>query len=198
MTGGTGLRARLRRLSASPRLRATGRLAGALCGLALLALGPGCGREEGKGWQVRRFGAGDATLEAVRRDLIGPCRVNNVVDGDTLDVACRSFSDQVRMLRIDTPEAGQPGHPEARRALQDLVENRDVYLLFEERGVKQRGNYGRLLAYVYANDRNVNVEMVREGWSTFWTDFGEGRFADAFRAAEEEARKAKRGLWAQR
>jgi micrococcal nuclease len=100
------------------------------------------------------------------------------------------------MLRIDAPEAGQPGHAEARDALASLVENRDIYLLFEERGVRQRGNYGRLLAYIYAGETNVNVEMVRKGWSTFYTDYGEGRFAKAFRAAEDEARSHKRGLWA--
>jgi len=165
-------------------------------GVAALAVGgsAACGGED-EGWKVRRFGSGDATHEAVRSELIGPCRVKHVVDGDTLDVECRSFSDQVRMLRIDAPEAGQPGHAEARDALASLVENRDIHLLFEERGVRQRGNYGRLLAYVYAGETNVNVEMVRLGWSTFWTDYGEGRFAAPFRAAEEEAKKNKRGLW---
>jgi endonuclease YncB( thermonuclease family) len=154
-----------------------------------------CGGED-EGWKVRRFGTGDATHEAVRSELIGPCRVVHVVDGDTLDVVCRSLTDQVRMLRIDTPEAGRPGYAEARDALASLVEDRDVHLLFEEKGVRQRGNYGRLLAYVYAGKVNVNVEMVRLGWSTFWTKYGEGRFAEPFRKAEEEAKAKKRGLWA--
>ena len=165
---------------------------GALVGTAgLLA----CGGED-EGWEVRRYKDSDATHKAVRSELIGPCRVTHVVDGDTVDVKCRSFSDQVRMLRIDTPEAGRPGHAEARKALAGLVEGRDVHLLFEEQGVRQRGNYGRLLAYLYTGETNVNVELVRRGWSTFWTDFGEGRFAEPFRAAEESAKAAKRGLWA--
>lgn len=176
---------------------ARGALAGCVALFALGALGCG-GDEDAEGWAVRRFQESDANQEAVRRDLVGPCRVAHVVDGDTLDVECRSFTDQVRMLRIDTPEAGQLGHSEARGALLELVGDRDVHLLFEERGVRQRGNYGRLLAYVYADGRNVNVELVRLGWSTFWTDFGEGRFAGAFSAAEKEAKEAQRGLWARR
>lgn len=172
-------------------------LAGACLACLPVALSCG-GGEDSEGWAVARYRAGDASYEAVRRDLVGPCRVVHVVDGDTLDVECRAFSDQVRMLRIDTPEAGQRGHSEARAALLDLVQGRDVFLLFEERDVRQRGNYGRLLAYVYADDRNVNVEMVRRGWSTFWTKFGEGRFADAFAAAEREAKQAERGLWSGR
>lgn len=153
-----------------------------------------CGGEE-EGWEVRRFGTGDHTHEAVRTELIGPCKVVHVVDGDTLDVECRSLTDQVRMLRIDTPEAGRPGHAEARDALAKLVSDRDIHLLFEEKGVRQRGNYGRLLAYVYAGEINVNVEMVRLGWSTFWTKYGEGRFAEPFSSAEEQAKAKKRGLW---
>ncbi len=166
----------------------------------VLTVPAGCGDGEGEqeGWAVRRYKEGDATYEAVKRDLVGPCKVTNVTDGDTLDVECRNLSDEVRMLRIDAPEAGQRGHGGARSALAALVENRDVYLLFEEKNVRQRGNYGRLLAYVYTDGRNVNVEMVRRGWSTFWTKFGEGRFADAFRAAEEEARENEVGLWAGR
>jgi len=164
-------------------------------GLLAVVLGPACGGEQ-EGWEVRRYGADDATYTAVRAELVGPCRVSHVVDGDTIDVECHSFSDQVRLLRIDTPEPGQPGHAEARAALARLVEGRDVRLLFEEAGVRQRGNYGRLLAYVYADKTNVNVEMVRLGWSTFWTEFGEGRFAKPFTAAAEQARAAERGLWA--
>jgi len=167
----------------------------ALGGAVGLLLGAGCGDEGREGWAVRRFGQGDVTYEAVKPDLVGPCRVAQVLDGDTIDVECRSFSDQVRMLRIDTPEAGQRGHAEARQALLDLVEGKQVHLLFEEKGVRQRGNYGRLLAYVYSEGVNVNVEMVRRGWSTFWTEFGQGRFATAFEAAEKEARAKKRGLW---
>jgi micrococcal nuclease len=178
--------------AAHGRSRAHGRGLAAALALAL-ALGPACGGE-GEGWQVRRFGKGDPSYEAVRSDLIGPCRVTQVVDGDTLDVECRSFNDQVRLLRVDAPEGGQEGHRRAQQALRQLVEGRDVYLLLEEKGVRARG-YGRLLAYAYADGRNVNIELVRLGWSTFWVDFGEGRFADAFRAAEEEARKERRGIW---
>jgi len=42
---------------------------------------------------------------------------------------------------------------------------------------------------------NVNVEMVRLGWTTFWTKYGEGKYAGEFREAELEAREAERGLW---
>ena len=58
-----------------------------------------------------------------------------------------------------------------------------------------RGDYDRLLAYVYANGENVNVEMMRRGWTPYWTEYVESRFAVAFEAAERAARSESRGLW---
>ena len=113
--------------------------------------------------------------------------MTQVIDGDTVDVLCDGISDRVRLLRIDTPERGEPDYYEATRALERMVQGRDVDLVFERPGTLERGSYGRVLAYLYADKRNVNVEMVRQGWSGFWTKYGEGRFAEEFRAAEADA-----------
>ncbi len=126
--------------------------------------------------------------------------VVKVVDGDTLDVEAedargKRVRERVRMLRIDTPEREERGYREATRALARMVEDKRVRLEGEAGGRFERGNYGRVLAYVFADGKNVNVEMVRLGWTPFWTRFGEGRFAEAFREAEKEAKRARRGLW---
>ena len=128
--------------------------------------------------------------------LFGPCSVLRVIDGDTIDVGCGGQRERVRLLRIDTPERGNPGYRAAGEALEELLGDGEVYLEFEQPGQPQRGRYGRLLAYVYAEGENVNVEMVREGWSQFWTKYGAGRYVDEFREAEDEARDDVRGLWA--
>jgi len=126
------------------------------------------------------------------------CTVEKIVDGDTLDVRCADGRERVRLLRVDTPEREERGHDEARRALATLVRDRDVALEFERPGVAERGDHGRLLAYVLVGGRNVNVELVRLGWSRFFTRYGEGRHAAAFASAERDARAAGRGLWAVR
>jgi micrococcal nuclease len=131
-------------------------------------------------------------------ERVGPCSVRHVVDGDTIDVTCPTFRDRVRLLRINTPERERWGYAPARNALRSLVGDREVYLAFEQPGKPERGNSERLLAYVYADERNANVEMVRLGWSRFWTKYGKGRLAGEFRQAEREARQARRGLWARR
>ena len=126
----------------------------------------------------------------------GSCTVFNVVDGDTVDVDCGSGRDRVRLLDIDTPERGEPGFHEATEALKEMIGDGDVRLGYEEPGQPSRGTYGRLLAYLYdADGTNLNEQMIRHGWSEYWTKYGEGRFPDEFAAAESEAREDGRGLW---
>lgn len=124
--------------------------------------------------------------------------VVRVVDGDTIRVIWRGLDEPVRLLRIDTPERGEAGFSEAAEAMRGLVEGRRVRLVWAEPGQPERDRWGRLLAYVFVDDMNVNVEMVRLGWTPFWTRFGEGRFAEDFERAEAEARAEGRGLWAER
>ena len=123
----------------------------------------------------------------------------HIRDGDTIVVVQKETDrkDVVRLLRINTPEKGQPGSEEATEALKYLVRGGGgvVTLEFETPGEEHRDGFGRLLAYVIADGKNVKLEMVREGWSTFWKKYGKGRLAAAFEAAEQEAREAKRGLW---
>jgi len=127
-----------------------------------------------------------------------PATVIFVADGDTLQVRREGKKEWVRLLRIDTPEKEERGYAEARNALLSLAQGREAFVVFERDGDEERDRHGRLLAYLFCDGRNVNVEMVRRGWSPFWTRYGEGRYAAAFRSAEEEARRGNAGLWAER
>jgi len=122
-------------------------------------------------------------------------RLSRVIDGDTIEVRWRGRTERVRLLRIDTPERGRRGYQEATAALADLLRVGEIELEFERPGAPERDRYDRLLAYVLAGGSRVNVEMVRLGWSRFWTRYGAGRHADLFAAAEREARDARVGLW---
>jgi micrococcal nuclease len=128
----------------------------------------------------------------------GEAEVLFVADGDTVKARWEGRNEWFRLLRIDTPEKDEEGYRESRGELALMVEERIVSVLFEVPGVPERDDYGRLLAYLVIDGRNVNVEMVRAGWSPFWTRYGKGRFAEKFRRAEAEARAAGRGLWGRR
>ena len=124
------------------------------------------------------------------------CTVTRVIDGDTLHARCDGEKVKVRLLRIDTPETDEEGYRAAGAALRRFLGEDAIALEFEKPGVPVADDYGRLLAYVRVRGELANVEMVRLGWSEFWTKYGKGRFADDFRRAEREARDARRGLWA--
>jgi len=128
--------------------------------------------------------------------LGGACQLTHIVDGDTLYARCHGERVKVRLLRINTPEHDHVGFAEAGAALGALIGDQPIRFEYEKPGVPVTDEYGRWLAYVYVGDRNLNVEMVRLGWSRFWTKYGAGRLADDFRRAEREAREAKRGMWA--
>ena len=147
-----------------------------------------------------------------------------VIDGDTIEVLAGGTVDRVRLLRVNTPEVGAKGAaeataelvriitarpPEAASGLTRLARNRwarpeldravagrPLQLQYETPGRPERDRYGRRLAYVWAGPTLVNAALIQGGWTRYWTRYGRGRHATQLQAAEDAARKAKRGLWA--
>ena len=124
---------------------------------------------------------------------LGPCDVTHVTDGDTLNVRCDGRKERVRLLQVDTPERDDPLYEESTRALEALIAGRAVDL--ELGAAEERDDYGRLLAYVFADDVNLNLAMIEGGWSPYFDRYGAGAYPGEFAQAERAARAAKRGIW---
>jgi micrococcal nuclease len=124
--------------------------------------------------------------------------VVRVKDGDTFVVkqAEPERTETVRLLCVNTPEVGERGHDEATEAFKALIRVGRVILEFEHPDEEKRDGFGRLLAYVIAEGQNVNLELVRQGWSPFYKKYGKGRMTAEFQSAEDEAKAAGSGLWA--
>jgi len=120
--------------------------------------------------------------------------VTKIVDGDTVHVNRNGQDVKVRLLRINTTERGKFGYKQGQRQLAKLIGDRPVSLEFED---ERRDRYGRELAYLISDGKNLNIEMVRSGWTRFYVKYGTGKYAKAFRRAENEAKSARRGLWSQ-
>lgn len=120
------------------------------------------------------------------------CVVERIVDGDTFYCADRT---KVRLIGVDSPERGQGRI--ARRASAALARllpaGRPVIL---ETDVTMTDRYGRALAWVWAGDSLVNELMVREGWALRFTVPPNVKYVERLGVAEQAARRAGRGLWA--
>ena len=120
--------------------------------------------------------------------------VSRVIDGDTIVV---EGGERVRYVGIDAPEVGEapePFGPESTDLNRRLVEGRDVLLV---RDTSDRDRFGRLLRYVYADGILVNAEIVREGHARAVVFPPDDEHALCFAALEEEAKEARRGMWAE-
>lgn len=84
--------------------------------------------------------------------------VTKVIDGDTVVI---DGGERVRYIGIDTPERGRPFYLQSTVKNKELVEGKRVRLyLCKER---KRDKYGRLLAYVYADETDVSKTLLKEG-----------------------------------
>ena len=63
-----------------------------------------------------------------------------------------------------------------------------------EKDVSETDNFGRLLRYVWVEDRMVNAALLEEGFALASTYPPDVRHSEQF-AASRRAREALRGLW---
>ena len=122
--------------------------------------------------------------------------VTKVVDGDTIHVG----KEKIRLIGINTPEIAHQGQPtqcfglEAKEFLESKVMNKKV-VLENDPQTDEVDKYGRSLRYVSVDGELINRELVRQGYAFAYTRFKAMR-RDEFKQLENEARAAKRGLWA--
>ena len=133
--------------------------------------------------------------------IAGQYKVVRVFDGDTIVVEYGGKYEKVRLLCVDTPESVHSDEKQnipmgkvAARYTQKKLIDKDVNLEFEVK--RLRGNKGRLLAYVFVDGQNLNLDLVRQGLSPYYTKYGKSEKYDAeFRAAEKQARNEKLNIW---
>ena len=120
-----------------------------------------------------------------------PAAVLRVADGDTIIVRVNNHKDiEVRLYGIDCPEWNQPGGREAAAFLRSL-QGRQVTIREMD-----TDSYGRTVALVEFNGRSVNLDLAARGHAWYYTHYCRSQpICGQLRAAEAEARAARRGLW---
>lgn len=116
-------------------------------------------------------------------------KVIAVLDGDTIMVLRDGAKVKIRMANIDAPEKDQAFGMESRQSLLDMVQKKQVFI--QSQAIDQ---YGRMVATVSINGRNINEEQVKHGMAWEYSHFHSDR---GYIALQNEAQQTRRGLWAQ-
>lgn len=111
-----------------------------------------------------------------------------VKDGDTLEAKVQGVAMEFRLAEIDAPELHQPYGDKSKRELLSLLADRYLVIMpFDT------DRYGRTVAHIWSGGTHLNEELVQRGAAWFYDAYSRG---DALYYVEQDARKAKRGLWA--
>ena len=114
-------------------------------------------------------------------------KVVKVVDGDTLHVYSNKGTYKIRLSGIDAPERGQAYGKRAKEHLEFLVAGKQVIAI-----VESKDRYGRYVASVKVESKDVCAEMLTAGYAWHYKQYDNNKYYDEL---QREAKKAKRGLW---
>ena len=109
-----------------------------------------------------------------------------IIDGDTIEI-----SDQrIRLYGIGCPEKRQAFGKRAKQFTSRLTYGKDITV-----HVYEQDRYGRSIADVMLPDgRVLNHELIKAGFAWWYRKYAPEN--EALEQLEQEARAAKRGLWA--
>lgn len=103
--------------------------------------------------------------------------VERIIDGDTIE----SNGTSIRLLGINTPERREFYYGEAKQFLEDRILNKTVTLRF---GRERYDKYDRVLAYAFLDNKNINLELIENGFANYYFPSGKdayyGNFVDAW------------------
>lgn len=119
------------------------------------------------------------------------CEVQKIYDGDTITALCNHrLTVKIRMSAIDAPEMGQkPWGQKAKETLTQMLNGKRFTLKSEG-----TDRYQRTLGYVWVNNKNINLEMVKTGDVVAYADKGTPK---EFKDAEAQAKSKRKGVWSE-
>jgi micrococcal nuclease len=113
--------------------------------------------------------------------------VTKVIDGDTFLIE-GGYS--VKILGIDADERGYPCYEATKERLEELILNKEVKL---EKGKEDFDQYCRYLRYVFLDEKNISLELVKEGLAVARFSPEDVKYREEISLAEKEARENKIG-----
>ncbi len=111
----------------------------------------------------------------------GKTLVTKVLDGDTVII---EGGHSVRLLGIDADEKGYQCYSSAKKRLEELVLNKEVYL-----EVDGEDQYKRYLGYLVLDGENINLKLVREGFAIARFSPEDIKYKEEIIGAEKQAKE---------
>ena len=112
-------------------------------------------------------------------------RVVSIHDGDTITILQNKTQIKVRLFGIDAPELKQPYGKKSKQFLANLIAGEVVEV--EENG---KDRYKRTIGTVYLNGKDINAQMVANGYAWAYR-----KFSKKYTPQESQAKKQRLGLW---
>ena len=84
--------------------------------------------------------------------------VTKIIDGDTIIV---EGGETIRLLGIDCDERGRECYTSAKERIDELLLGKTVIL---ESDLEDKDRYGRSLRYIFLDRKNINAQLVKEGY----------------------------------
>ncbi len=126
-------------------------------------------------------------------------KVLKIYDGDTIQISGLDLIFKVRLVGIDSPEIGYKGQQsqaysqKSKKYLSTLLNNKKITL--KSYGL---GGYGRQLAEIFVDNKNINIEMIKAGLTEVYKGKPSKKLdVQQYLKEEKKAKSSKLGMWAQ-
>ncbi|MBN8647098.1 MAG: thermonuclease family protein [Caulobacterales bacterium] len=116
--------------------------------------------------------------------------VTHVYDGDSIRAKSGNKEIEIRLSSIDAPEFNQNFGKECRAQLYKKIYHARISI-----NPIEQDKYGRTIAEIFIGNRNINREQVQSGCAWAYRQY---LHDPKMIALEQEARRKKIGLWAQK
>lgn len=124
------------------------------------------------------------------------------IDGDTAVFKIGKEEEKVRFLAINTPEYSkkkkEPYGEEASTYTCDKLEQAEKIELEYDPASSKRDKYGRILAWVFVDDKLLQEELVSKGYAEVKYVYDTYKYAQRLEKKELKATEKELGIWSEK
>lgn len=122
------------------------------------------------------------------------------IDGDTAAFNVDGKIEKVRFLGIDTPESTNKIEPYGKEASEftcDRLKNAQIIKLELDKNSNEYDKYGRLLAWIFIDDKLLQEEILKKGFGEVKYIYGDYKYLNEIKEAENYAKEKKLGIYSE-